>query len=249
MFYNRREVLNAADSETVANALGIPVKQNGRLKQILCPGHLTYFGKPDMQYGNCVLTEKGYHCFACNRTVNMFDMVMEVKGCSFHDAIEFVAGLSGKEFHNVQEYRKPIFSKEELELIGITCFNKSYAIKKEVLKGEVENIINKHDLHRFKLSDNEYGLLEAEKVKYSLYELEMEDFDTFYEMLRGKMKEAVDKRNEIISQVDKIQEGNKLYSYKDGIIKQYLNEISQIKKMALKLIEKRQKMKTSKKAS
>ena len=253
MIYNRSEVLAHADAEAVANALGIPIKRHGRFKQILCPGHMEYFGKPDTSYGNCVLTEKGYHCFACNRSVNVFDMVMETKGCSFHDALEFVAGVSGvegeeisgksgKKSKKVKRFRNPLFNKDELALIGIAAFGRETPIKQEVLKEDAKNPINKHELHRFRLSDESHGMLEMSNEKYfSLYDLETHDFDTFFEMLRGKMKEAMNKRNEAIELIDKAKKGNKLYPYKDDIIQVYLSEIAKIRKMAYKLMEAKQK--------
>ena len=134
MAYDLDRLKDDADPEDVANALGLEIKYRGTRKEILCPGHFQTLGKEDRRFGNCVLTRKGYHCFACNRSADVFEMGQDVKGCSKMESFEFVANLYGAERYRVKPSSMPakskvrLLSKEEKELLGIKPENVSIPV-------------------------------------------------------------------------------------------------------------------------
>ena len=92
---DRELLLEEADARTVAEYLGMEVVRKGAHDFICCPGHEKRLGRPDTNISNCILTDKGYRCFACNKSVNIIDMTMEFTGCSYPEALNMIADACG----------------------------------------------------------------------------------------------------------------------------------------------------------
>ena len=85
--------------------LGIDHEIKGSYTYIKCPGHLKRVGKVDNNFGNCILTEKGYHCFACKggTTVGLIDMVQELQDCE-HLISTYKQSVQGQVFAKTCPY-------------------------------------------------------------------------------------------------------------------------------------------------
>ena len=123
--YDINALLDAADALTVAQHLGIEIKRKGSRNFIRCPGHESRLGKPDYKISNCVLFDKGYKCFACGESVGIIQMVQEVTGCSFAEALDIIADTcGGSSLYQTTNKKsstpqKQALRKEDLEIIGI----------------------------------------------------------------------------------------------------------------------------------
>lgn len=119
---NREELIQSTDAETVADYISMNVVKKGRYSYILCPGHLTRLGKPDLNIGNAYLKNGGYYCHACGVFVNTHDMVMEVTDCSYDEAYDIMAQAmnyelaDGNQDENIPKLR---LTKEEAGIIGL----------------------------------------------------------------------------------------------------------------------------------
>ena len=87
MRYNKRplydieEILDNVTGREVAEYFGLDIVHRGAYDFIHCPGHFERLGKEDTRANNCILTEYGYHCFACEETVGVIRMIEEIEGC------------------------------------------------------------------------------------------------------------------------------------------------------------------------
>ena len=122
---NIAALVDNADSLSVATYIGMEVQRGRRIR---CPGHMKRLGKEDNHIGNAVLTPKGYHCFACDITVGMIDMVQEFLGCGKLEAMKCIAESMGQSLEeytddsiNVTGMPDPEYSEEFLKTIGINA--------------------------------------------------------------------------------------------------------------------------------
>lgn len=130
MKYDKEAILNDAEPVKVCEEIGIPVRQIKGRYQIICPGHEKRLGRPDSNFGSCMLTNRGYYCFACGCAVSLEQMVMEHyenEGNSINreKALKIIADTCGGSEKYIlsaeeQEESKPIpVSYEELKEIGL----------------------------------------------------------------------------------------------------------------------------------
>lgn len=245
-FYKAEEVMEVSNAEDVAYALGLDVRNMGGRKGILCPGHLSYMGKTDTHFGNAVLSEKGYYCFGCNRFSNVFAMTMQVTGCTFPEAVKFVADTTGRQFTDYSKYKKkekPAVSltHHDYELLGLTNPSRHYNIKKTVNKEEAREknmrTVPKNASNLF--VTEEYEALVYDNEGYSsLQNLLKEDKETYVALVLGKVQEAVEKREKILKV---LSEENSIFFvivnpvYKDALIETLRTELWEIKRIAEKV--------------
>lgn len=108
---------DAADSYTVAQFIGMEIIDKGKYKYIRCPGHLNRLGKEDKKISNAILTDYGYHCFACSCGVSVFNMVQEFLDCDFGTALRTVAeAMGGADIYSVERSPFDKHNKNELTL-------------------------------------------------------------------------------------------------------------------------------------
>lgn len=114
---------DCVEVETVVVALGIKYKKKGSKYWLLCPFH------DDKNIGSAFITSDGhFRCFSCNKSGDIFDVVIAANRCSFYEAVSFVASLFGgmeqfdltdKNLYTFKKCRKYLLSKEELNALQI----------------------------------------------------------------------------------------------------------------------------------
>ncbi len=124
-FYDEERILEEADAEAVFEFLGLEIRRSGSRRQIYCPGHEKRLGKPDRKMGSCFITPKGYHCYACDVTVNLVNAVMEIEDCTYKEALGIIAdSLGGRELYTTSGKKEAsetekILKEDDLKLIGL----------------------------------------------------------------------------------------------------------------------------------
>lgn len=89
-----------------------------------CPGHLTRKGDIDHMIGNCYWngTGRSWHC-NCGAGGDIFELVMEVEGCSFPEAIMEIADLKGVDVEDFTATPESIeAAKERRTIQNLTPF-------------------------------------------------------------------------------------------------------------------------------
>ena len=127
-FYDAERLIEDADAELVAEYINMEMRKKGNYVYIKCPGHLEHSGKEDTNFGSCLLTQKGYHCFTCNRTVSLPNMIMESENVSYSEALGIIGDALGGREHYILEGKvskdydkqEKILSNEDLEMIGLS---------------------------------------------------------------------------------------------------------------------------------
>jgi DNA primase len=118
MAFDKERLIEDADIFAVADALGIETKQIGGRTSILCPCH------GDRNFGNCIIKDGYYKCFACGASGNAVDLAMHSLGVGFVEACKIVAETCGGYEHYIVKraygagQAKPI-KRKEAELIGL----------------------------------------------------------------------------------------------------------------------------------
>ena len=180
--YRRSDLKQLAEdtsSVDVARALGMKVYRKGSRDFICCPGHEKRLGKKDSNPTNAVLTNRGYHCFACGASVSTADMIVEYTGWSLHRAFEFMAEVNGgAELYlddgEVADQKTHIaLSEDELQALGLdpmftskTPFSSVADSSPEIAKQIICERI-KRRLPRYKAMQERYA---SEEGAWELYE-------------------------------------------------------------------------------
>ena len=189
---DREYLMSEADGFSVAEYLGMEMVKKGSNFCIHCPGHEKRLGRPDTRIGNAVLTNKGYHCYACGKSVNVIDMVMEYTGCSYPDALNTIADACGgvslfeskTDNKNKQNERLPL-SADDLILIGLSP--SSYSMP----------IINASNTRVEPFDDTIIRAVGHQYFAYkknctSIVQLYRTDYNAYCELVKEKARHAVD---------------------------------------------------------
>lgn len=231
LLYDKETILDTADALTVAEYIGMDIqrgdgrgfssnaskKKSGKSNYILCPGHETYLGKVDTKFGNAVLTEKGYHCFGCNRTVHIVDMVREYMSCTYEESLGIIADalggrelfvLSDTEIKNRNKEKLPV-KADDLSFIGLYPYGKS---PKLILncEGNVEfsDFYEEDGWKREKeKKEDELGnvnyIIYKSAPSVSLTKLFKEEKESYYWLISEKALETIKKWETLISDLDR----------------------------------------------
>ena len=223
-FYNIDALMENSDPLTVALHIGMEVVSKGRYNYIQCPGHLDYLGKYDTKISNAILTSNGYHCFACNRSVNLIDMVKEYYKNYLNIELDFASTLSiiaetcgGKELYLLNkndvvldditiQKNTFILNKKELELIGIsTASNNIIALNSEsVINRNSQKKYKKHYKYNDEKQDFDVEYIEYYNEPTSIYTYYNEDKLSCIEMLLEKTTEKIKEIKSILNLIDEI---------------------------------------------
>ena len=160
MWINIKELQSNADPEVVAEAFGIPMEVKANRVSIECPSHYRVLGKRDGRLGNCVLTNHGYHCFACGTTGNVIRMVADYLNMpldTFEDTLAVAGEIAskcypeyieedGKEFRQKAPARKRPFDLNDQELARLgfhkaVCDDIRYCRDFKVPKDQLPNMV------------------------------------------------------------------------------------------------------------
>lgn len=170
-------------------------------RRMLCP----FPEHNDRHLGNCVLGDRGYiRCFSCNRSANAIDLVMMYENLPYIQAVEFIwttiLGRSLPKYDRPERRRTPVLSVKDLELIGLLSPSARY----------VKYYVNCTDDKNEELPDGyfadhggleEFGIYRQERSN-SFYELLESDPTTAKEILAGKCKDAADRFQQILADLD-----------------------------------------------
>ncbi len=157
---NLKELSQDTSPVEVCKSLGIKIFPKGRQNFICCPGHEKRLGKKDLNPTNAVLTDHGYHCFACGVSISTADMITEITGCSLREAFQFMANLNGgTELYHMdgKEITRLRYSDEELKALKINplygseisfselCI-KAPNLAKEIVRIRISNLLPKYEV-------------------------------------------------------------------------------------------------------
>lgn len=199
--YDLDSILIAVTPEIVAEHIGLETKRKGRNLFCECPSHRKIVGKPDGEISNCVLYEDGYKCFACGASGNVFDMVKDYCDVPFVEAVKRVAaiaGISENTDKTSERAKKPPFTANELELIGITTVaNPNGDAGREIIglsytRPEVGSYFRRGD---------EYVLFASAK-RITLNSLFQEDERLYYQLVADNAKIYLDKYETVCAAFD-----------------------------------------------
>lgn len=224
-FYDEERILDDADALSVAEYLGLEIRRAGSRHQIYCPGHLARLGKADSKMGSCYLTPKGYHCYACDKTVSLPNMVMEVEECSYKEALGIIAdSLGGRDLYTVsgkreaEEEHEKILSEKDLKIIGLhstVSFDVvigSYPSKAEILELNEKNKESEdEEIKKMTLSpkvdcsvyEDDVVYLAVHHQTVSLKSMLQESPISYYQLVRGKAKEYMEKYKTWMDNIEK----------------------------------------------
>lgn len=227
MRYDADRIIEDADPLEVVSALGMDSQKRGKNVFIRCPGHLSRMGHIDEHMSNAWLTRNGYYCSSCGKAVSVIEMVMEVKGCSYWEALAFVADLNGgRELYvdksSVSKYdyshsgtkqmvpqKKVMPLKREMQemigLLGATSFEKCFC-PIFVYPNEPEETAKKHGRMNADGSiDYEWLVLDRTK-RMSLVMLYEEDYEAYLWLIKEKCGERLEIIKDILSEVGESKE-------------------------------------------
>lgn len=83
-----KEVLDVEHARQfpIQNLIKTEIKGSGNIKHCLCPFH------EETQPSFCIYTDtNSFYCFSCKRGGDVIDLVMELKGLKFKDAVRFLS--------------------------------------------------------------------------------------------------------------------------------------------------------------
>lgn len=202
--YDRERIIDDADSYSVARHIGMNIVTKGKYNFILCPGHNNNLGKSDQKFGSCVLTPKGYKCFACEKTVGLIDMTMEYTGCSYPDALATIGDANGgRENYIISKgtCEKPEtlpLSNDDLALIGLATKSEEKSTCNIVLVSDVKPTLRKGQTLEKVLwfnDDNEpcvYYQVQEYQPNQSLLSLYRENREFYNSLVLNKAKDAME---------------------------------------------------------
>lgn len=196
--YNSVAIKEAADPLMVAREIRMNLQENqGSKVSVLCPGH------DDQHHGSCFITEKGCHCYSgeCNRTYDVFDMVMLHCNMNFKDAAGLIADLCGgrerfliedngsEDADSTMQGNLKMISRPEMELIGV--YSTPMYVTREVVPSFCEPERQSGIRHVWYPGDpdkdeDDYVVIEEMVVKNPLLELLRSDPEAYAELIQNK---------------------------------------------------------------
>lgn len=202
--YDLEKIYDEINAEMVVKEYGIETFSKGKNTYILCPGHVSRLGKEDVHFGNCILKEKGYYCFACQEYVSIFEMIMELEHCNKFHAIEIAADIcGGRELYRVsgagiKDNKKKSLNMRDLKFIGL-CNNSNRAyIPISSIEKDESNDKNLHIMRRSILDlSRAYPDVKAEhiqiiKAKFpTMNLLKEENYNLYCHLIKQKALETI----------------------------------------------------------
>lgn len=184
MIIDREKLLDAADSLTVAEHLGLEVRRVGNRNSILCPAH------NDTHYGSCILTEKGFICYSCGAHGSVIDLVMLAEDKPYGAAVEILGECcGGKEFYQASSdyYEMRLLDGESRHFLGI----KNRPVYTELPADE--ECDEENCQYEYSVVTGELICLEKRLLAQNpLLELMKNDEEAYHELIAGKALEKYD---------------------------------------------------------
>lgn len=202
MAYNLELLREEATGIAVAEYIGMDIRRKGAYNFILCPGHPKVLGRRDNTMSNCVLTNKGYRCFSCGQSKDVFEMVSEYYEYELNQKLSFMDicgiigdALGGRHLYWTSGDDKPAsriikLSQNDYDIIGL---NSSYKIDKILNSGSnKEDATSRHMIPiKNKDSDNSFIYIKNENI--SLQALSIKSPNLYREIILKYSKAAIEK--------------------------------------------------------
>lgn len=213
--YDIEEIMDNISGRDVADYFGLEVTHKGAYDFIHCPGHFDRLGKEDVKANNCILTDHGYHCFACGESVGAIRMIEEIDGCSTYEAIGIAGDIAGgREIYQINQgvtdpgeiQKKERLSSSDLKFIGLLQFkNKSYFPKQQIsydeakeMQGMQGTFVIKHIING-KNGDLDSEYLACSKEKhFGINQLYRDNYEAYCILIRNKALETSKKYYELL---------------------------------------------------
>lgn len=222
VFYDFNKLNDDIDVIDLCSNLGIKMRKKGPNRyDIICPEH------NDRHYGNCILTDKGYHCFACgaHRTTPI-EIAKTVLNLDFLETVDY---LLKNEVENPNKYYLEEdgnntfvefmpFEKDEIALLDlnyyITCNivknldtiksnedqHESLDVGYLVDKANKVRLIKKHKINTPKDLLPIYEV--EETLHYNLGNLWEEDKEGFLFLIENKVLEKFNDQYDLLLKLD-----------------------------------------------
>ena len=115
--YDLKLLNDEADIFSVLSYLSIDYKMHASKKRasILCPSP----EHNDRSHGNCIVDDKGWHCFRCGKHGDSLDLIMKTLGCEYPEGIKILLSIVGVETRYKKEHAPLVLSKKECSMIGL----------------------------------------------------------------------------------------------------------------------------------
>ncbi len=169
--YKTQEMKEAVTMQEIIEALGYDeIHRSGNSKVINCPEH-------DDTHPSCMVYDHAYHCFACGGHGDIYRYIQMKTGKTFQEALKTVADIIGGDWteSGEQQFKKFPLTQEDMELLNLS--QRSYGF--------------------YPVNMDEYGKVVTEKNSYSIRKLFLEDRETFYFIIKGKIKEMIEKYEKV----------------------------------------------------
>lgn len=203
--YDKEALLAEADMRTVAEYLGAPVLKRGASLFTECPGHVITKGRREHKLTHFQISRHGGYCYSCGYHANPIQFAMDYNTnilgipTTEEEACGIVADtLGGRDIYLLGEEKKRTktngkmpLSRQDAELIGLTCKN-GFQIITETSNVPGDDSWNKAGY--YDCNDDfipEYH--RTEFVPYSLQTLWQEDRKAWIALVRQKAIEAYEK--------------------------------------------------------
>lgn len=257
IWYDKNKIIETSNGFEVAQALGLKMRKSGSKYFILCPGHIYRKGTPDSHDTNAYITKHGYCCKSCGCAVNTINMTMEVKGCSFMEALDFVADLYGGKDLFIDEtksndikikrkgkeinYKKiNIINWEEQLLLGLNPKYEKWLNPIQCYAEKPEEETIKRTCYKDKNTEiNEWLVSESRPIDLSLSSLAQNNYLAYLSLITRKCLEKLDIIDSVISEFKDAENSGEEYAVSiNYILNQKRNKIWKILDIHSKEIDK-----------
>lgn len=222
-----------ADFRYVAAYYGIPIKKGS----ILCPFH------NDQHYGSAVLGNgrNSAYCFVCNRSISVFDLIMEKEGVEFKEAVHiYWCRIKGNP--EPEERKKPKKWRpnwKALSFIGLGASSDCRIIPMNMVERMERNELPKgwdYDRNYYDEEQDSFACGPMAK-QMSLYSLEPQ---VYWDIIRGKAKESIETREKRLQEICNpyTREGRICYmypAYGRELYAKLMEELAYAKNLAAKI--------------
>lgn len=199
MYYDREKIYDFLSGRDVAEMLGMEIHSMGHRETILCPDK----EHNDRHFGSCFLTNKGCHCFVCQKNMNLEEMVMKQTGVSYIQSLQMLSEYAKIDPVNnsnaiLQSIIRLPFTKEEFELMGFCPNDAGISVVTEFNFQKKENTRVKRDPYDITMQAGYMTMQTA--WKNPLKDLFKDNPEAFYYIINGKIDEQIENITYILNQ-------------------------------------------------
>lgn len=120
-YYDTNGINRMLNLDDVIANLNLEVLWKGSNRFIRCPEHKNRTGFEDGKIGNCIISEKGYHCFACGAHGRLIDLIRHINHCTEEDIMKAYQ-LDPELFIKCNDFNYFPITLDELKIIGLTRY-------------------------------------------------------------------------------------------------------------------------------